>query len=93
MKLSVFTIPCVLSLFIYAITIPIEQYFIFGEENCSISISERISLPYPISTTTTTAVQQTNIFYHVNYVKIKNYKKYGKTLSKLPLMKYSSDKN
>ena len=58
MKPSDFTIPCVLSLFIYAITIPIEQYFIFGEENCSISISERISLPYPISTTTTTAVQQ-----------------------------------
>jgi hypothetical protein len=38
-------------------------------------------------------LQQNNIFYHVNYVKIKNYKKYGKTLSKLPLMKYSFDKN
>jgi hypothetical protein len=57
MKQSDFTIPCVLSLFIYAITIPIEQYFIFGEENCSNSISERISSPYQISTTTT-AVQQ-----------------------------------
>jgi hypothetical protein len=57
MKQSDFTIPCVLSLFIYAITIPIEQYFILGEENCGNSISERISLPYPISTTTT-AVQQ-----------------------------------
>ena len=58
MKQSDFTIPCVLSFFIYAITIPIEQYFIFGEENCSNSISERISLPYPIPTTTTTTVQQ-----------------------------------
>ena len=59
MKQSDFTIPCVLSFFIYAITIPIEQYFIFGEENCSNSISERISLLYPIpTTTTTTAVQQ-----------------------------------
>ncbi len=56
MKQSDFTILCVLSFFIYAITIPIEQYFIFGEENCSNSISERISLPYAIQTTTT--VQQ-----------------------------------
>ena len=56
MKLSDFTIPCVIAFFIYAITIPIEQHFIFGEENCSNSISERISLPYSIQTTTT--VQQ-----------------------------------
>ena len=34
------------------IAIPIEQHFIFGEENCSNSISERISLPYSIQTTT-----------------------------------------
>jgi hypothetical protein len=52
MKQFDFTIPCVLSFFIYAITIPIEQYFIFGEENCSNSICERISLPYSIQTTT-----------------------------------------
>ena len=56
MKLSDFTIPCVIAFFIYAITIPIEQHFIFGEENCTNSISERISLPYSIQTTTT--VQQ-----------------------------------
>ena len=58
MKLSDFTIPCVIVFFIYAITIPIEQHFIFGEENCSNSICERISLPYSIQTTTTTTVQQ-----------------------------------
>ena len=52
MKQSDFTIPCVIAFFIYAITIPIEQHFIFGEENCSNSISERISLPYSIQTTT-----------------------------------------
>jgi hypothetical protein len=56
MKQSDFTIPCLIAFFIYAITIPIEQHFIFGEENCSNSISERISLPYAIQTTTT--VQQ-----------------------------------
>ncbi|HEY6587541.1 MAG TPA: hypothetical protein VIY98_04540 [Nitrososphaeraceae archaeon] len=53
MKQSDFTIPCVIAFFIYAITIPIEQHFIFGEENCSNSICERISLPYSIQTTTT----------------------------------------
>ncbi len=53
MKQSDFTIPCVVAFFIYAITIPIEQHFIFGEENCSNSICERISLPYSIQTTTT----------------------------------------
>ena len=52
MKQSDFTIPCVIAFFIYAITIPIEQHFIFGEENCSNSICERISLPYSIQTTT-----------------------------------------
>ena len=57
MKQSDFTIPCVIAFFIYAITIPIEQHFIFGEENCSNSISERISLPYSIQTTTTTVQQ------------------------------------
>ncbi len=56
MKQSDFTIPCVVAFFIYAITIPIEQHFIFGEENCSNSISEIISLPY--SNQTTTTVQQ-----------------------------------
>jgi hypothetical protein len=56
MKLSDFTIPCVIAFFIYAITIPIEQHFIFGEENYSNFISEKISLPYSIQTTTT--VQQ-----------------------------------
>ena len=53
MKQSDFTIPCVIAFFIYAITIPIEQHFIFGEENCSNSICERISLHYSIQTTTT----------------------------------------
>ena len=53
MKQFYFTIPCVIAFFIYAIAIPIEQHFIFGEENCSNSISERISLPYSIQTTTT----------------------------------------
>ena len=52
MKQFYFTIPCVIAFFIYAIGIPIEQHFIFGEENCSNSISERISLPYSIQTTT-----------------------------------------
>ena len=52
MKQSDFTIPCVIALFIYAIIIPIEQHFIFGEENCSTSICERISPPYSIQTTT-----------------------------------------
>ena len=52
MKQSDFTIPCVIAFFIYAITIPIEQHFIFGEENCSISICERIGLHYSIQTTT-----------------------------------------
>jgi hypothetical protein len=52
MKLSDFTIPCVIAFFIYAITIPIEQHFIFGEENCSNSICERIGLHYSIQTTT-----------------------------------------
>ena len=33
-------------------------------------------------------LQQNNIFYHVNYVKIKNYKKYGKTLSKFLSFSY-----
>ncbi len=52
MKQSDFTIPCVVAFFIYAITIPIEQHFIFGEENCSNSICERIGLHYSIQTTT-----------------------------------------
>jgi hypothetical protein len=52
MKQFYFTIPCMVVFFIYAIAIPIEQHFIFGEENCSNSISERISLPYSIQTTT-----------------------------------------
>ena len=52
MKQSDFTIPCVIAFFIYAITIPIEQHFIFGEENCSNSICERIGLHYSIQTTT-----------------------------------------
>jgi hypothetical protein len=54
---SVLTISFVLTFFIYAITLPIEQYIIFGEENSSNSISERIILPYTIQTTTT-VVQQ-----------------------------------
>jgi len=52
MKQSDFTIPCVVAFFIYAITIPIEQHFIFGEENCSNSICERIGLHSSIQTTT-----------------------------------------
>ena len=52
MKQFDFTIPCVVAFFIYAITIPIEQHFIFGEENCSNSICERIGLHYSIQTTT-----------------------------------------
>ncbi|MGI9012457.1 MAG: hypothetical protein ACR2F1_14905 [Nitrososphaeraceae archaeon] len=56
MKQSVIAIPFVMT-FIYALTLPIEQYIVFGEENSSInSISERIILPYTIQTTTT-AVQ------------------------------------
>ena len=46
-----------MTFFAYAITLPIEQYIIFGEENSSNSISERIILPYTIQTTTT-VVQQ-----------------------------------
>ena len=59
MKQSVIAIPFVMT-FIYALTLPIEQYIVFGEENSSTnSISERIILPYTIqTTTTTTAVQQ-----------------------------------
>ncbi len=58
MKQSVIAIPFVMT-FIYALTLPAEQYIVFGEENSSNSISERISLPYTIqTTTTTTAVQQ-----------------------------------
>ncbi len=57
MKQSVIAIPFVMT-FIYALTLPAEQYIVFGEENSSNSISERISLPYTIQTTTTTAVQQ-----------------------------------
>ena len=70
MKQSDFTIPCVLSFFIYAITIPIEQYFIFGEENCSNSISERISLPYPIPITTTTTVHKIENQMEMNQLQI-----------------------
>ena len=55
---SVLTISFVLIFFIYALTLPIEQYIVFGEENSTNSISERIILPYTIQTTTTTAVQQ-----------------------------------
>jgi len=58
MKQSVIAIPFVMT-FIYALTLPAEQYIVFGEENSSSnSISERIILPYTIQTTTTTAVQQ-----------------------------------
>ena len=53
---SVLTISFVLIFFIYALTLPIEQYIVFGEENSTNSISERIILPYTIQTTTT-AVQ------------------------------------
>ena len=57
MKQSVIAIPFVMTL-ISALTLPIEQYIVFGEENSSSnSISERIILPYTIQTTTTTAVQ------------------------------------
>ena len=56
---SVLTISFMLIFFIYAITLPIEQYIVFGGENSSSnSISERIILPYTIQTTTITAVQQ-----------------------------------
>jgi hypothetical protein len=55
---SVLTISFVLIFFIYALTLPIEQYIVFGEENSTNSISERIILPYTIQKTTTTAVQQ-----------------------------------
>ena len=55
---SVLTISFVLIFFIYALTLPIEQYIVFGEENSTNSISERIILPYTIQTTTTIAVQQ-----------------------------------
>ena len=58
MKQSVIAIPFVMT-FIYALTLPAEQYIVFGEENSSSnSISERIILPYTIQTTTITAVQQ-----------------------------------
>ena len=58
MKQSVIAIPFVMT-FIYALTLPAEQYIVFGEENSSSnSISERIILPYTIQTTITTAVQQ-----------------------------------
>ncbi|MGZ8887265.1 MAG: hypothetical protein ACXW1A_03280 [Nitrososphaeraceae archaeon] len=54
MKQSVIAIPFVMT-FIYALTLPTEQYIVFGEENSSTnSISERIILPYTIQTTTTT---------------------------------------
>ncbi len=56
---SVLTISFVLIFFIYAITLPIEQYIVFGEENSSNSISERIILPYTIQTTTTTTTTTT----------------------------------
>jgi hypothetical protein len=56
---SVLTISFVLTFFIFALTLPTEQYIVFGEENSSNnSISERVILPYPIQTTTTTTVQQ-----------------------------------
>ena len=55
---SVLTISFVLIFFIYALTLPIEQYIVFGEENSTNSISERIILPYTIQKTTTIAVQQ-----------------------------------
>jgi hypothetical protein len=57
MKQSVIAIPFVMTFFIFALTLPTEQYIVFGEENSnSNSISERVILPYPIQTTTT--VQQ-----------------------------------
>jgi hypothetical protein len=59
MKQSVIAIPFVMTFFIFALTLPTEQYIVFGEENSnSNSISERVILPYPIQTTTTTTVQQ-----------------------------------
>lgn len=58
MKQSVIAIPFVMT-FIYALTLPTEQYIVFGEEKSSSnSLSERIILPYTIQTTTITAVQQ-----------------------------------
>lgn len=58
MKQSVIAISFVMT-FIYALTLPTEQYIVFGGENSSSnSISERIILPYTIQTTTITAVQQ-----------------------------------
>ena len=58
MKQSVIAIPFVMT-FIYALTLPTEQYIVFGGENSnSNSISERIILPYTIQTTTITTVQQ-----------------------------------
>jgi hypothetical protein len=58
MKQSVIAISFVMT-FIYALTLPTEQYIVFGGENSSSnSISERIILPYTIQTTITTAVQQ-----------------------------------
>jgi hypothetical protein len=58
MKQSVIAISFVMT-FIYALTLPIEQYIVFEEENSSSnSISERIIQPYTIQTTTITAVQQ-----------------------------------
>ena len=58
MKQSVLTISFVMT-FIYAFTLPTEQYIVFGGENSySNSISERIILPYTIQTTITTTVQQ-----------------------------------
>lgn len=56
MKQLVIAIPFVMT-FVYALTLPIEQYIVFGEENSTNSISERIILPYTIQTTTT-VVQQ-----------------------------------
>jgi hypothetical protein len=59
MKQSVIATPFVMTFFIFALTLPTEQYIVFGEENSSNnSISERVILPYPIQTTTTTTVQQ-----------------------------------
>jgi hypothetical protein len=62
MKQSVIAIPFVMT-FIYALTLPTEQYIVFGGENSSSNfISERIilpyTLPYTIQTTITTEVQQ-----------------------------------
>ena len=58
MKQSVIAISFVMT-FIYALTLPTEQYIVFGGENSSSNfISERIILPYTIQTTITTEVQQ-----------------------------------